>query len=63
VNDQEQQFAQAVQGVFSTQLGQWLLKELQARTAKPFSKDPYTTAFNCGAQELIQTLSDITKEP
>jgi hypothetical protein len=62
MNDQEIQFSQAVQGVFTTPLGTWLLKELQARTARPFAPDPYRTAYNCGAQDLVALLAEILKE-
>jgi hypothetical protein len=62
MNDQEIQFSQAVQGVFSTPLGAWLLTELQKRTARPFSPDPYRTAYNCGAQDLVALMTEILKE-
>jgi hypothetical protein len=63
MNDHETQFVKAVQGTFSTPLGQWLLKELAKRHARPFDKDPYNTAFNLGAQDLIRLLQEITEEP
>ena len=62
VNDHERQFQQAVQGVFGTDLGKWLLKEMVANTQRPFDpSNQYTTAYNCGQQELVQKLSDITE--
>jgi hypothetical protein len=60
--DHERQFQQAVQGVFGTELGRWLLKELQATTQKVFDSDnQYKTAYNCGAQDLVALLVAITE--
>jgi hypothetical protein len=62
MDDHERQFNQAIEGVFGTELGKWLLKELQANTARPFVADnQYRTAYRCGQQELVQMLIDITE--
>jgi hypothetical protein len=62
LNDADRQFRQAVQGVFSSTLGQWLLNELTKNTVRPFNNDPYRTAYNCGAQDLVALLREITEE-
>lgn len=61
-SDIERQYVQAVRGVFATPLGQYLLKEMKLNTARPFAPDPYRTAYNCGAQDFVQTLIEITEE-
>lgn len=55
----EQQFKEAVSVVFGTETGRWLLDELERMYARPFTVDPYKTAFNCGAQDLVQFLKEV----
>ena len=60
--DHDKQYRQAVVAVFATELGKWLLKEMQANTAFAFAPDnQYLTAYNLGQQEFVQVLSNITE--
>lgn len=60
--ERERQYRQAVQGVFGTELGKWLLKEMKANTAYAFTPDnQYITAYNMGQQEFVQLMIDITE--
>jgi hypothetical protein len=52
------QFAATVRMMFRDGPGRDLLQELALRYAHPFHADPYKTAFNLGAQDLIHTLQD-----
>lgn len=59
MNDEERQFERAVQGVFGSPLGAWLIAELRKRYCRPFSADPYICAYNCGAQDLVTLLDEM----
>lgn len=60
--DIERQYRQAVEGVFGTDLGKWLLKEMRANAARAFvAENMYQTAYRCGQQDFVQTLIDMTE--
>ena len=60
--DYEQQYRQAVMGVFGTELGRWLLKEMAENTAYPFDTvSERITSYRLGQQELVQRLINITE--
>ena len=59
----QEQFLQAVKLLFCVgTTGRALLDDLRKTYARPFTNDPYKTAFNLGAQDLIHMLMEIADE-
>lgn len=59
----EEQFREAVRLLFGVgTTGRTVLEDMRQTFARPFSRDPYETAFNCGRQDVIETLLEIADE-
>ena len=59
----QEQFLQAVKLLFCVgTTGRAVLEELRKTHARPFAPDPYRTAYNLGAAELVNQLLEMADE-
>jgi len=59
----EKEFAESVRLLFGVgTTGRAILEELRSRNARPFAPDPYRTAYNLGAAELVNQLLEMADE-
>jgi hypothetical protein len=58
-----EQFREAARLLFCVgTTGRALLDDLRKTHARPFTADPYRTAFNLGAQDLVNFLIELADE-